>query len=400
MSHWLYCQSCKQWSKSFTTLSKELYCPICNSLLINPETQYRDIPSALPSKPPVVHLNVAAAASLADVLHELDRIYCEIEPDTNINFTFAASRVLANEIESGHPYDLFISSANLPMDGLQQKDLIDENSRKNLLSNTLVLIAPSNSTLESIHGLTDPSVKKIALADPETIPAGCYARQTLISMGLWDDLEPKLVFENDIPTNAGFVYRSDICQVPDIQIIESVPPESHDPIVYPMAIVSASCNKTAAQKFADFLITDRASEVFSKYNFIPLSPQPMKAVSVEPETVLLDSVETADLTDIVPELEEMPERTDALTETGTVLAEMADQGTDSSDIVTRLDKIEAMLLQLLLNGYSTAKKEELDTEEPEFDAETEEPGKNQIRSSMKKLLAKSKKKKKGTRKYR
>lgn|GEM_PF-34751 len=397
MAHWLYCQSCNQWSKFFTTLSKELYCPFCNSPLINSENQYRDIPPVVP-KQSIVQLNVAASASLADVLPELERIYCEIDPNININFTFAVSRALVRQIESGQPYDLFISSANSPMDGLQQKGLIDENSRKNLLSNTLVLIAPSNSTLESLYGLTDASVKKVALADPEIMPAGYYARQTLISMGLWDELEPKLVHEDDVLTNAGFVYRSDTYQVPGIQIIESAPPGSHDPIIYPMAIVSASCNKTAAQKFADFLITDRASEIFTKHYFIPLNLQQIQTASADPEPVLLNPVEAADLTDTVPELEEIPEGIAILTEPVNTLPEMADQGAGSSDIGARLDKIEAMLLQLLLNGYSAAQKEDLDLMEPEAMEEIAQPAKYQRKPS--KLLNKSGKKGKGTRKYR
>lgn len=224
-----------------------------------------------------VELTVAAAASLQDAAKEIQELYADKHPDVEITYNFASSGTLQKQIEEGAPVDLFISAGKKQMDALAEKDLIVTESRRDLLGNKLVLIADRDVALEDFDGLTSPSIKKISIGTPETVPAGKYAQETLTSMQLYDRLLPKIVFAKDVRAvlnyvetgnvEAGIVYMSDTYKVDDIVVITAAPEESHSPIVYPMAIVKASKNQTAAQAFCEFLSSSEAADVFNKYGF-------------------------------------------------------------------------------------------------------------------------------------
>ena len=230
--------------------------------------------------PPPVELNVSAAASLTDAAREIADLYSQQHPDIKITYNFASSGTLQKQIEEGAPADLFISAGKKQMDALQEQGLIVDSTRKDLLGNELVLIAPKNSTLTGFEGITDASVYKIAIGTPETVPAGKYAQEALISMELWDSIQPQLVMAKDVRqvltyvqtgnTDAGLVYRSDTYQADKIKIIASAPSDSHKPIVYPMALIQSSQKQETAADFANFLTSREATDIFSKYQFIPL----------------------------------------------------------------------------------------------------------------------------------
>lgn len=227
-----------------------------------------------------ITLTVAAAASLQDAAKEIKELYAGKHPEVEITYNFASSGTLQKQIEEGAPADLFISAGKKQMDALAEKDLIVTESRRDLLGNKLVLIAARDVALEDFDGLTSPSIKRISMGTPETVPAGKYAQETLTSMQLYDRLLPKIVFAKDVRAvlnyvetgnvEAGIVYMSDTYGVDDIVVITTAPEESHSPIVYPVAIVKGSQNQSAAQAFSEFLSSSEAAAVFTKYGFDPL----------------------------------------------------------------------------------------------------------------------------------
>ena len=224
-----------------------------------------------------VNLTVAAAASLKDAANELGKMYVAKHPEVKITYNFAASGVLQKQIEEGAPADLFISAGKKQMDALAAKDLIVADSRKDLLGNDLVLIAGKSSTLKDFAGLTDPAIKKISIGTPQTVPAGQYAQDALTNLKLYDQIKPRLVLAQDVRqvltyvqtenVDAGLVYKSDTYNVSNINIVATAPESSHKPIVYPMAVIKASKNQSAATTFADYLASSEAATVFSKYEF-------------------------------------------------------------------------------------------------------------------------------------
>ena len=229
---------------------------------------------------PTVKLTVAAAASLTDAANELKTIYTAKHPEVKITYNFGSSGTLQKQIEEGAPADLFISAGKSQMDALAAKDLIAADSRKDLLGNELVLIAGKDSTLTDLNGLTDPAITKISIGQPEDVPAGKYAKESLTSLNLYNQIESKIVFAKDVRqvltyvesgnVQAGLVYKSDTYGAENIKIVATAPEDSHKPIVYPMAVIKASKNQDAAQAFADFLASSEAAAVFSKYEFTTL----------------------------------------------------------------------------------------------------------------------------------
>lgn len=225
-----------------------------------------------------VTLTVSAAASLKDAAEEIKAIYAKEHPEINITYNLAASGPLQKQIEEGASVDLFISAGKSQMDALSDKDLLLAGSRKDLLSNELVLIAPKDSKLTGFDGLKEPGLK-VSIGTPESVPAGKYAKETLTSLGLWDTLQSqsKLVQANDVRqvltyvetgnVDAGLVYRSDAMMGKEIKVVAAAPDDSHKPIVYPMAVIKNSKHQKEAADFAAFLSGDQAAGVFEKYGF-------------------------------------------------------------------------------------------------------------------------------------
>ena len=227
-----------------------------------------------------VELTIAAAASLQDAANELKELYNKENPDIKITYNFASSGTLQKQIEEGAPADLFISAGKRQMDELQEQGLIVDESRQDLLGNTLVLIAPENSSLDSFEGLKDDRIAKLSMGTPDTVPAGKYAQESLTSLGLWEALQNKMVMAKDVRqvltyvetgnVDAGLVYNSDAIMGKGIKVAAVAPKDSHKPIVYPMALIKNSQHGEEAQAFADFLVSEEAMKVFEKYGFEPI----------------------------------------------------------------------------------------------------------------------------------
>jgi len=222
-------------------------------------------------------LTISAAASLQEALTEAENAYRHDHADLDFRNNFGPSGTLALEIEQGAPVDAFLSAAANPMDDLAARGLIAPETRQNLLCNSLVLIAPRDSQLRGFEGLADQSTKLIALGDPASVPAGQYGRQTLTALRLMDKLNAKLVLGKDVRqvltyvetgnADAGIVYATDAEASRRVKIVAVAPESSHDPIVYPAAVVKASQNDASARKFIEFLRSPAAKAIFVKHGF-------------------------------------------------------------------------------------------------------------------------------------
>jgi molybdate transport system substrate-binding protein len=230
-------------------------------------------------------VTVSAAISLKDVLDQLGREYERDNPGAKVTFNYAGSGTLQHQIEQGAPVDIYFSAAQKQMDALQSAGLILADTRKNIVANDLVLIAPSNTdNIHTFQDLAKSVVKTVALGEPATVPAGMYAQQTLEHLGLWTDVQKKAVYAKDVRqvvtfvasgnADAGLVYRTDAQTSPKIRTIFTAPPNSHDPIVYPAAVLKNSKEPDAAKAFLGFLETPHALEIFKTYGFNdPNNPQ-------------------------------------------------------------------------------------------------------------------------------
>ncbi|ACV64167.1 molybdenum ABC transporter, periplasmic molybdate-binding protein [Desulfofarcimen acetoxidans DSM 771] len=224
-----------------------------------------------------VKLNIAAAASLKDAAEEIKTIYSKQNQNINITYIFNASGPLQQQIEQGAPVDMFISAAKKQMDALDEKGLILKETRKDLLGNDLVLIAPKDTKITGFEDLIKPETDRVSIGTPESVPAGSYAKEALTKMQIWDKIQTKLVPAKDVRqvlhyvetgnVAAGMVYKSDALTSQEVKIVAYAPSDSHKPIVYPMAVLSNSKQQKETEKFADFLSGEEASKVFEKYGF-------------------------------------------------------------------------------------------------------------------------------------
>jgi molybdate transport system substrate-binding protein len=224
---------------------------------------------------------VSAAASLTDVLKEISSGHRAKSKHT-VKFNFGPSSGLARQIEEGAPADIFFS-ADLPqMDNLDKKNLLEPGTRKNLLSNQLVIIVPADFklALSSPKDLLKADVKKIALAEPSSVPVGVYTSKYLTDEGLWNQLKSKIVPVQDVRATlasvesgnveAGFVYKTDAAVSKKVKIVYEVPIDKGPKIVYPVAIVKESRRKDAARDFLNYLLTSGSKDLFKKYGFVVL----------------------------------------------------------------------------------------------------------------------------------
>jgi molybdate transport system substrate-binding protein len=223
-------------------------------------------------------VRVFAAASLTDGLKEVAARY-EKKSGDKVVFNFGASNFLARQIEAGAPADVFFSADQARMDDLERKGLLSEGSRRNRLSNSLVIVIASDSVLKisNAQDLASANVKRIALADPAGVPAGIYAKRYLEKAGVWTLIQRKVVPLDNVRAalaaveagnaDAAIVYRTDAAISKKTKVAFEVPREQTPEIVYPVALLMEARNASGARKFLDFLFSAEATETFRKFGF-------------------------------------------------------------------------------------------------------------------------------------
>jgi molybdate transport system substrate-binding protein len=224
-------------------------------------------------------INLYAAASLTDALTELSDTYQKQHPDVVIKKSFAGSSTLAKQIENGAPADIFISADKDWADYLQKRGLLNNESRKDLLGNQLVLIAPST---RNVNVLMDPAFNlntsfsgRLCTGDPAFVPVGKYAKQALIYYNWWEKIESRIVSTEDVRTalafvergecSLGIVYKTDAQLSKKVKVVAIFPAASHRPIEYPSALTKNAGAESKA--FWVFLQGDQAKAVFMRYGF-------------------------------------------------------------------------------------------------------------------------------------
>lgn len=226
-----------------------------------------------------VTLTVSAAASLKDSMEEIASLYEKEHENIELTMNFGASGSLQKQIEQGAPADLFISAGQKQMNALIEGKFVDEESKVDLLRNKLVLIVPSDADVVpgTLDDLSQSGLGKIALGEPEVVPAGFYTKETLEYERLWETLQPKMVFAKDVTqvltyvesgnADAGFVYESDAKLSSKVKTAFAIDETSHAPIIYPAGIVAATKYSDDAKEFLAFLQTPAARDVFLKHGF-------------------------------------------------------------------------------------------------------------------------------------
>jgi molybdate transport system substrate-binding protein len=225
-------------------------------------------------------VTVFAAASLGDVLDAVGHAY-DAQGGVQVVFSFASSSALARQIEASGGADIFISADRDWMDELGKRGLLAPGTRRNLAGNRLVLVAPAASNVAvkvaphfdlqaALHG------GRLALADPDSVPAGKYARAALTTLGVWDSVAPHLAPAENVraalayvargEAPLGIVYATDAQAEPRVKIVATFPDRTHPPIVYPAALLTGA--KPRAKAFLAFLTGARARAMFARAGFL------------------------------------------------------------------------------------------------------------------------------------
>ncbi|MGF1764198.1 molybdate ABC transporter substrate-binding protein [Aliivibrio kagoshimensis] len=227
-------------------------------------------------------VTVFAASSLTNALNEIGQRYEQQNQDVKVLFSFASSSALARQIGQGAPADLYLSANQKWMDFVEQKSAVNGRSRITLLKNSLVLIAPKKSDINTIdiNGawdiLSTVGDSRLAVGDPDHVPVGFYAKQALQTLHLWKTADPLLARANNArgalvlveraEASLGVVYATDARVAPNVKVVGVFPASSHKLIEYPLAMVSKTPNK-ATQDFYQYLLSAPAKSVFEHYGF-------------------------------------------------------------------------------------------------------------------------------------
>ena len=227
-------------------------------------------------------VTLSVAISLKEVTEDLGRTFMASHPGVALRYNFGASGDLQKQIEAGAPVDVFLSAAQRQMDDLEKQKLIIASSRRAFARNVLVVIKPADSTLDisKPNDLLEAGVAHVAIGNPKTVPAGQYAEESLRALGLWDRVQPKLVFAENVrqvldyvargEVEAGFVYSTDAAtRAQGVKEAFRAPEDSYRPVVYPGAVVAASKQPALARAFLNLLSSPQGRAVLSRFGFQP-----------------------------------------------------------------------------------------------------------------------------------
>jgi len=223
-------------------------------------------------------ITVSAAASLTNAFKEIGTAFEKDHPGDKVQFNFAASDPLVQQISKGAPVDVFASADQDAMDKADGLKLLAAGTRKNFATNSLVLIVPASGTapIKGIADLQQAAVVRVTMGNPASVPVGRYTRSALEQARLWAAVEPKVVYGASVrqcldyvargEVDAGFVYATDAAIIKDkVKLIATVPTET--PVSYPIAVIAAGPQAAAGRKFADYVLSPAGQAVLAKYGF-------------------------------------------------------------------------------------------------------------------------------------
>jgi molybdate transport system substrate-binding protein len=237
-------------------------------------------------------INVAAAISLKNALEKAAVEY-RAQTGNTVEFTFGSSGQLASQIKGGAPVDLFISAANKQVDDLMSDGSVVSTTRRVVAGNTLVAVVPADakSTLATLQAMAGADVSRIAIGEPRSVPAGQYAEQALRHADIHDAVKQKLVLGTNVrqvldyvergEVSVGLVYATDAKVSGNrVRVAFTVPPDAHEPIVYPAAVVAVSKKRPAAERFLRFLLSESGQQLLKDHGFT--SPSDIPAPATRP----------------------------------------------------------------------------------------------------------------------
>lgn len=223
-------------------------------------------------------LRISAASSLTTVMKEIKKQYENKHPEQKITIHYASSGTLAHQLIQGAPSDLYISASERWMDKVVREGLIQQEDVQPLLKNRLILASYQGNEIQ-ISQLADEAFNQFAMGDPESVPAGAYAKQALEHAKVWKTVKDKAVYGKNVRqvasyiqsqnVEAGFVYQSDVQALKGIQESQVISEKYHEPITYPMGMISESQNHSLVV-FLKYLKGPEAKKVFQSYGFVPI----------------------------------------------------------------------------------------------------------------------------------
>ncbi len=228
---------------------------------------------------------VSAAVSLENAFVKIAKLYTA-RTGSKVDFSFGASGNLEKQIEAGAPVDVFASAGEKEMDQLQSQALIEPGTRADFAGNVLVLVVPADSKLQldSFRQLDGPQVKRLALGDPKTVPAGFYAQQAIEHLDLWPGLQSRLIFAEDVrqvldyvmrgEVSAGIVYATDVeIAGGKVRQAAEAPEGTYGPVRYPIAVVKGCAHPEAADQFIKIVLSPEGQDILKDYGFLAVKGQ-------------------------------------------------------------------------------------------------------------------------------
>jgi len=222
---------------------------------------------------------VSAALSLKSPFEEIKKVFEKKSPGTKAVFNFAASGVLQKQIEGGAPSDVFASASPKEMDLLEKGGFLIRGTRSDFAGNAVALIVPEQTRLQlkTLEDLRKKEVRRIAIGNPATVPAGKYAEEVLKNLGLWEAVKDRLVLCEHVrqvmdyvarnEVDAGLLFLTDAGNSRGVKVISTAPEQSHKPIVYVIAAIKGPKNETAARDFISLVMSKEGREVFRRHGF-------------------------------------------------------------------------------------------------------------------------------------
>lgn len=226
-----------------------------------------------------VTLTLSVAASLEDAMKDIQKEYKKEHSNVTLQLNFGGSGTLQQQISQGAPVDLFFSAAENPFQTLIDEGLIEKKDSVPLVGNSLVLIVPKDSqlNLKSFEDLANKQIENIAIGTPEFVPVGQYAKESLESLNVWNNLQSKFIYGKDVRqvltyvetgnVEAGIVYKTDAILSDKVDLVSTAEEKTHSPITYPVGIIKDTKHKEEAQDLFTYLQSDESLDILEKYGF-------------------------------------------------------------------------------------------------------------------------------------